>query len=296
MPRFEEVVPGIRILHSPFGGLWSGIVLIPGTENVLIDSGASAEVVDDCLVPALRGEGLEPADIHWLLCTHCHGDHIGGHRRLREIGSARIAAYRGSLSKLRDPLKYSKLIRSRFPEFSPPLPPVLRGVEPDLLLDEGDRVANRLRLVYTPGHDDDTVCWYDEVTKSLISGDSLQGNGTDLQGIGFYQSLPAYRASLGRLGDMDIVNLIAGHPYLPVGATAIGREDVLAYLNECFRSVDLYDKLIAEIWHSGEHEPANIARQLIQRVNGQEPEFLFLAIYTVIEHLKTGNLCATSFE
>ena len=95
---------------------------------------------------------------------------------------------------------------------------------------------------------------------------------------------------------MDIANLIAGHPYLPVGATAIGRKDVRAYLNECSRLVDLYDELIAEIRHSGEHEPASIARELIQRVNGQEPEFLFLALHTVTEHLKTGNPCATSFE
>ena len=55
------------------------------------------------------------------------------------------------------------------------------GCKTDFILEEGDVIAGRLRLVASPGHDDDCVCFYDIPTKTLISGDSLQGNGTRTQ-------------------------------------------------------------------------------------------------------------------
>jgi hypothetical protein len=30
MARFQEIVPGIMVLETPFGGSWSGITLIRG--------------------------------------------------------------------------------------------------------------------------------------------------------------------------------------------------------------------------------------------------------------------------
>lgn len=286
MLLFETIEPGIKLLKTPFGGAWSGVILLTGDENILIDSGADAETVENCLIPALKAEGLEPGDIAWLLNTHCHGDHIGGHYRFRELSGAKIATWRGALNKLRDPLKYNKLIRARFPEFSPPPSPGLRGVEPDILLDDGAIAANRLRLIHTPGHDDDCVCWLDEASKTLISGDSLQLNGTQTQGIGFYQDLTGYRNSLRRLMNMDIENIVAGHDYLPRGALAIGREKICSYLESCLYLTDTYDILLREFRNHGATEPAELAVRLIEHLGGQAPDYLFLALYTVCEHLK----------
>ena len=39
MTGFEPIIPGISVLKSPFSGLWTGIVLIRGQQNILIDSG-----------------------------------------------------------------------------------------------------------------------------------------------------------------------------------------------------------------------------------------------------------------
>lgn len=286
MLLFEEIVPGIKLLKSPFSKLWSGIVLIRGHENILIDSGASTEVVDECLIPALRAEGLIPADIDWLLNTHCHGDHIGGHHRFRELCPVQVAAWRGALDKMRNPLKYNKLIRERFPGFSAPPSLGLRGVEPDLLLDDGALVAGRLRLVHAPGHDDDCLCWFDEKTKALISGDAVQANGTSGQGIGFYQDLIAYRQTLAGLRQRQAETLVAGHDFLPGGAVVHGREKVTAYLNKCFNLTEHYDILVKKIRSSGTTELDEIAVRLIRELGGEPPKFLFLAMYTTSEHIK----------
>ena len=285
---FEEIVEGIKLLKTPFCGSWSGVVLIEGEKNILIDSGASTEIVDEVLVPALQKEGLSPNNIDILLNSHTHGDHIGGHYRFKEISSAEIVAFESSLDKMRDPLKYNKLIRAPFPEYSPPPSSSLKGVEPDSLVKEGDLVAGRLRLIHTPGHDDDCVCWYDEKTKTLITGDSLQANGTELQGVGFYQDLCGYRNAIKKLLQLDVENLISGHYYIPCGAVAIGKEKARWYLETCLTLTKTYDILISEFKKQGIVELPDLARDLIKHVGGQMPAFLFLPLFTVREHLKTG--------
>lgn len=283
---FKEIVPGIALLETPFSGAWSGVTLVRGDGNMLIDSGATAAVVDDCIVPALHREGLALSDLAWLLNTHCHGDHVGGHHRIRELAAVPTATFAGSLDKMRDPLKYNKLIRARFPTYSPPPAAVLLGVEPDRLLQDNELVAGRLRLLHTPGHDDDAVSWLDETTGTLICGDTLQGNGTASQGIGFYQDLAAYRATLRRLLGLDIRNIVAGHDYVPFGSVILGRAKVRACLEQCLQLTDLYDKITADICREGPQDPVTVARRLIQRMGGSEPAFLFLALYTAAEHLK----------
>ena len=85
MPEFVNLAPDIYRLRVPFSGTWTGVVLVRGTQNVLIDSAASASDVDNYIVPALKKLGMSLSDIHYLACTHCHGDHVGGHARIREL-------------------------------------------------------------------------------------------------------------------------------------------------------------------------------------------------------------------
>ena len=78
MLMFEQMAENLYLLKIPFGPVWTGVVLLRGEENILIDSGATARDVDEVLLPALRHLGLELADIAYLVNTHSHGDHIGG--------------------------------------------------------------------------------------------------------------------------------------------------------------------------------------------------------------------------
>lgn len=286
MLKFESVTDGIKILKTPFAGSWSGVVLVCGDEPALIDSGATSAVVDEFILPALAAEGIAPADIKWLLNTHAHGDHVGGHLRLSQLTGAKIATYKKSLDKLRDPLKYNILIRAAFPGDSPPPSSSLKGVEPDEVLDEGDVVAGRLRLVPTAGHDTDCVSWFDEKTSTVITGDSMQANGTTLQGMGFYQDLPAYRESIKKLMALNAQNLVAAHDFLPCGSAAIGAKAVEHYLAACQNLTDTYDILIAEFQRRGADTMQKLALEIIKHIGGIAPDYLFLPLYTVREHLK----------
>jgi len=286
MITFKKIIDDIYRLETPVEGVWNGIIFVDGEEKLLIDSGLDAQNVDECLVPALAQMGYQLSDIDWLLNTHCHGDHVGGHKRIVALGNVKVAVYRESLPKLHDPLKFSKLIRAAFPEHSPMPPAVLEGVEESRILNNEEMIAGRLQLIATPGHDDDCVCFYDLKTKTLITGDSLQGNGTASQGTALYMSLPDYRESLTKLKAMDIHNIVSGHPYLFSGDKAIGKRSVLEYLNKCEQIVDIYHEFIRKELASGETEIAVIAEQLISYMKNKKPGYLFLPMYTVKTHIE----------
>ena len=285
MMRFEEVLPGVYLLRVPFSVVWTGIVLVRGKRNYLIDS--SHEAPELHLLPALAELGMKPGDIDWLLNTHCHGDHIGGHHALVTKYGLRTAVLREGAEALRDPAKVAIRIRTRFPDDSPPPQSYLKGVEPDLTLAEGEWLDGRLTPIWTPGHDRDCVCWYDRETRTAFSGDSLQANGTPTQGIGFYQSLPDYRASLAKLKARDIANIVCGHEYAGMGDVIRGGEAVAAALATCERCVALYaERLAAYVADAASRDPVALADRLIAEVGYGKPDKRFLALYTVTEHLR----------
>ena len=290
MLHFEELYPDIYLLKVPFSGLWTGVVLVKGEENCLIDSGAKDADVDQHILPALEELGLTLDSVKWLLNTHSHGDHIGGHARIRNLANLKVAAHASSAPKVENPVPYAIETRTKFPEYSPAPQSYLQGVPVDRIMEDGEIIAGRLQVIHTPGHDNDCVCWYDIPTKTLITGDSLQGNGTPAQGVGFYKSLDQYLDSLEKLRAMDIDHIVCGHDYAGIGWNIDGAEAVRKALQACCDAVRLYDGFIREKHLAGMTDPVEIALELIRTHGCAMPERLFLALYTVTQHLeKIGN-------
>ncbi len=289
MKRFVCLAPHVYRLEVAFPGCWTGVTLVTGRENILVDTGGCAETVDSDILPALNALGLALTDIRWLAMTHIHGDHVGGCARLKQLNpQLKVACFAASLDRMRDPLAYSRQIRSVFPAHSASAPAVLEGAEPDLLMRDGDTLGD-LTLLHTPGHDTDACCYLDRRTMTLITGDSLQLNGTVTQGCALLMDAPGYRRTLARLSGMPIENIVCGHPYLPLGAEAIGRDAARAYLQAC-AACDCHDEgFVRGMQAAGEEDPVAIARALIREVGGREPGRLFLPLYTVTQYMRKGD-------
>ena len=269
-PSFEEILPGTYLLKVPFGPVWTGIALVRGEKNILIDS-----------------SHLE------LLNTHVHGDHIGGHHALVTRYGLKTATLASAADALRDPVKVAIRVRTRFPRNSPPPQSYLKGVEPDRLLDEGELLEGRFRVLATPGHDDDCLVWIDTMTGTAFTGDSIQANGTICQGVAFYRDLAAYRQTLAKLSVEPLDNIVCGHDYDGIGGVVTGRGAVADALRFCAERVKVYGVRIAAYVKEGvpvEDEPVSLAKRLIHDEGCGMPEKLFLALHTVSEHLKQGNM------
>lgn len=282
MEAFAEIAKDVYLLKVPFGPVWTGVILLRGAENILIDSSATGSDVDTYVVPALKALGLEMTEIRYLANTHSHGDHIGGHARLRQLGDFQVVSYTGSKPKVEEPVPYAIATRTKFPGYSPAPQSSLQGVKVDIAMEDGDVLANRLQLIHTPGHDDDCVCWLDLPTGTLITGDSLQANGTICQGVGFYKSLPDYLYTLEKLEKTPIQNILCGHDYEGIGFWLEGESAVCEGLAYCRERVSAYDSFIRA---RKDREPAQIATELIEELGCGTPEHLFMALYTVTEHL-----------
>lgn len=220
-PSFEAILPGTYLLKVPFGPVWTGIALVRGEKNILIDS--SHLEPETYLLPALDELGMKIDDIDWLLNTHVHGDHIGGHHALVTRYGLKTATLASAADALRDPVKVAIRVRTRFPRNSPPPQSYLKGVEPDRLLDEGELLEGRFRALATPGHDDDCLVWIDTMTGTAFTGDSIQANGTICQGVAFYRDLAAYRQTLAKLSVEPLDNIVCGHDYDGIGGVVTGR-------------------------------------------------------------------------
>lgn len=290
-PSFEEILPGTYLLKVPFGPVWTGIALVRGEKNILIDS--SHLEPETYLLPALDELGMKIDDIDWLLNTHVHGDHIGGHHALVTRYGLKTATLASAADALRDPVKVAIRVRTRFPRNSPPPQSYLKGVEPDRLLDEGELLEGRFRALATPGHDDDCLVWIDTMTGTAFTGDSIQANGTICQGVAFYRDLAAYRQTLAKLSVESLDNIVCGHDYDGIGGVVTGRGAVADALRFCAERVKVYGVRIAAYVKEGvpvEDEPVSLAKRLIHDEGCGMPEKLFLALHTVSEHLKQGNM------
>ena len=285
--EFRQVAEDVYYLKIPFGPVFTGVALIDGAEKILVDSGAKDADVDEILVPALRKRGLTPADIDFLTCTHTHGDHSGGFARLEALGVKKIACFTASKPKLEDPAPYAIRTRTRFPGYSPAPVCTLRPVTVDQVLEDGAMIGGRVRLIHTPGHDDDCVSLFDEKTGTLFTGDSIQGNGTVSQGIGFYKDLPDYRRTLEKLMALPVRRILCGHDYDGIGCRIEGEAAVREALEYCAERVRTYGAFVNT---HREEAPAVIAEKLIEKEGCGMPEYLFMALYTVTEHLKEVSM------
>lgn len=290
-PVFEPIIGNLKLLRVPFGTSWTGVILVDDEKKILIDSGALSSDVDDVIIPALGELGYMLSDIDYLVNTHSHGDHIGGYSRVLELApDITVVASSTDAANVENPAALAIRTRGKYPAVSPTPQSYLKGVRVDRILQDGEDLDGILTLIETPGHDGGCVCWVDNKTKTAITGDSLQGNGTDSQGIGFYQDLDVYRNSVQKLLNGDVENLLCGHDYDKLGYLICGKEAVTRALEGCLALTELYQSFVDAELSAGNTDPATIAVKLIREHGCGVPNYLFMSVYTVCEHIRHSTV------
>ena len=177
------MVPDANPMHPDFTCIY-----IAGKGQVLsIDSGEAIDRYHWFIKGYLAA--VERSEIALAGITHHHSDHSGNLKWVRSELNAEIVAPREGI-----PLLKGKLPRSGVRTFA----------DGEVLdLDGGVR----LRVIFTPGHSTDSVCYYLEDEGVLFSGDTLLGSSTTT-----VHDLGSYRRSLQMLADLPNLKVICpGH-------------------------------------------------------------------------------------
>ena len=174
----------VRLL--PGHGLYANSYVVNG---VLVDVGATPMAIEH-----------HRKIIKYIIITHRHFDHMAYLSDAVRMTGAEVLIHEADASGLTDDLV---CLSGGFGERAP-------GIPATRFIEEGD-IIDGLEVIYTPGHTIGGICLYDEVSKSLISGDTVFGDG----GYGRYD-LPtgdrnALIASIEKIKDLHIDGLYCGH-------------------------------------------------------------------------------------
>ena len=101
-----------------------------------------------------------------ILLTHGHYDHLLHAREAADFYNASLCCHKNEKEMLIDPsINFSNRV------FRTPV-----SFFPDMLLEEGDEVRvgkGMLKVLHTPGHTPGCICFYDEASSKIFTGDTL---------------------------------------------------------------------------------------------------------------------------
>lgn len=164
----------MKLWMQPLGPLQTNGYVLSNERNegVVIDPGMNPE-------PML--EHIRDIDVHAILLTHAHFDHIGGLEAIRNETGAPVYLHKKEADWLPDPDKNGS---ARWPMVTDPI----RCAERDKGLEGTERLelaGMTFRVLETPGHSPGSVSFYLESEGMLIAGDTLFAGSigrTDLPG------------------------------------------------------------------------------------------------------------------
>lgn len=177
-------VPDENPMHPQFTTMY----VVEGERRLVIDSGEALDRYRWMLRGYLAAMGGE---VSLLAITHHHFDHAGNLQWANEHLKCQVALPASSL----------KLLKGKLPKDTSQL----RILEDGEVIDLGGGV--RLRVLFTPGHTPDSVCYYLEEEGVLFTGDTMLGGSTTT-----VSDLDAYLRSMRMLADLpNLQTICPGH-------------------------------------------------------------------------------------
>ncbi len=186
-----QVAPGIRAIQvpepdNPHRPVCTNIYLVGHTRLTMIDTGVEEPRFAQALFGGLLELGAEYR-VTAAAITHSHLDHCGGMRWVRETLEPQLYAHANAVPVVQPRVKNSPL----------------QALEEGSVID-ADGVE--LQVLFTPGHNGDSVCYYHRESGIVLAGDTILGRGTTT-----VADLGSYMQSLERLAELSPTLICPGH-------------------------------------------------------------------------------------
>ena len=256
----DPLEPGIaRVLaHNPSAFTFTGTqtYFVGDAEVAVIDPGPDIPEHLDALIAGISGRPVAA-----ILCTHTHRDHSPASRPLAELTGAPI-------------IGCARLVLD---DAGPRADAAFdRDYAPDRVLEDGEAIevdGRRLVAVATPGHTSNHLCFADEASGALFTGDHVMGWSTTVvfppDG-----DMAAYMASLAKLQQRD------DRIYYPAHGPAIDnpRQLVRGFIGHRMQR----ERQILSLLEAG---PRTITKIVAAAYPGLDPRLTIAAGGSVFAHL-----------
>lgn len=196
----DEIEDSIFIIYSQKPS--SHVYLIKGAnKNILVDTGTKSNFAR--IVEALARISMKVTDIHLVICTHEHYDHIGGISFF--YNQSLLAADRFAATKIE--LQDEYVIHAVYHGEEVEKTKIHLWLENLVVFDIGNY---KLKVIHTPGHTSGSISLYEMTKNLLFSGDTIFADGV-ISKILESGSYGDYINSLERLSSYRISKIFPGH-------------------------------------------------------------------------------------
>ena len=165
------------------------VYLVMDEKTALVETGFSVQIPD--ILEAVDKLGYDIRKLSYIIPTHVHPDHAGAAGFLaRQLPQTKVVAFWRAAKVLADPSILERLMQGfkqvfgdgaqeRFGEMLP------IAEERFVSVQDGERIPlgkRDLKVVHTPGHDPNHLCFLDTKSKGLFCGDALGAYFSDING------------------------------------------------------------------------------------------------------------------
>jgi hydroxyacylglutathione hydrolase len=197
---------------------------------ILIDTGYIADFHQTQKLIADLGVTL--SNVHQIISTHCHCDHIGGNRRIQEQSGCGIALHKVGKHFIDTRDDWSTWWRYYHQEAD--------FFNCTQALEDGQPIAigpHEFEIIHTPGHAADGIVLYNAKAKILISSDTLWEKDLAVITVRVEGSKALFEVleSLEKLAALDVQWVYPGHgaPFCDMrGAIALSISRINRYLTD----------------------------------------------------------------
>ncbi|WP_078382064.1 MBL fold metallo-hydrolase [Sutcliffiella halmapala] len=195
----------------------ANMILIKDKLPILIDTGFGSDVNET--EQLIKEAGVSPEELHLIVNTHYHSDHVGGNFHFQQNYGVKIAAHHWDASLINS-CDYEACSAEWLDQ---PVEPYLVQTK----LSDNDEIntgSRILKVLHTPGHTLGHISLYEPEEEILICGDLFHNN--DIGWINIFRegvgSIQRSIESLDRISKLRIQKAYSGHgPLIENPQTAI---------------------------------------------------------------------------